>query len=316
MRLMSLSLAIVLLAAAAPIQEGEKVKIEWKFKKGESFRYEMSMKNDMDIGGMEIDQEMIMGQAFEVTDVSEDGTGTLKMTYDRIKFKMDGPMSTDFDSDKDKKGEDMFGAIFGAMVGKFLTLQLNRKGEIVKIDGMAKMMDEIVKALPEEFQGMAGMVKGQMNDDYAKSMVQMSFGFLPKDSVAKGDTWDTSSNTVVGGLGKADLKGKSTLKEIQGKEAVITQDFKLEFKADEGGGGPMGPVEVSPTKTKGELVWLLEEGRMKSSKSSSTMEFQAGGQDATMTTKMEMKLAPREKTTPTPGGEKKEPAKEAPPKDK
>jgi hypothetical protein len=231
MRLISLSLIPALLLSAASPQD-EKVSIEWKFKKGESFRYEMSMKIDMDIGGMEIDQEMIMGQQFEVIELTDDGVGTLKVTYDRIKFKMDGPMSTDFDSDKDKKGEDMFGSIFGAMVGKSLTMQMSRKGEVLKIEGMAKMMDEIVKALPEEMQGMAGMVKGQMSDDYAKSMVQNSFGFLPKDPVAKGDSWDASAKTVIGGLGKADMKGKSTLKDVQGKEAVISQEFKLEFKAD------------------------------------------------------------------------------------
>lgn len=325
MRLMSLCLAFTLcLAGSLTAQDGEKVSLEWKFKKGETFRYEMSMSIAMDLGGMEIDQEMIMGQAFEVTDLTEDGTGTLKVTYDRIKFKMDGPMSADFDSDKDKKGEDMFGAIFGAMVGKSMTLQLNRRGEVLKVEGMAKMMEDIIKDLPEEHQAMAGMMKGQMNDDYAKSMSQMSFGFLPKGAIAKGDSWDAESKTTFAGLGKADLKGKSTLKEIRdGKEAVVSQEFKLEFKG-EGGDGPLGATEVSPTKTKGEMVWLLDQGRMKSSKSTSTMEFSAGGQDASMTMKIEMKLAPREKPVATPGGGAKEPAKEpakdppkeAPPKDK
>ena len=66
------------------------------------------------------------------------------------------------------------------------------------------------------------------------------------------------------------------------------------------------------------MVWLLDQGRMKSSKSTSTMEFSAGGQDATMTMKMEMKLAPREKRTETKETPKETPKEEpkAPPKDK
>lgn len=319
MRLISLSLLFLVgLSGTLPAQEGDKVTLEWKFKKGESFRYEMTMNTDMSVGGMEIVQEMVMGQAFDVTDVGADGTGTLKVTYDRIKFKMDGPMAADFDSDKEKKADDLFGSIFGAMVGKSLTMQMNRKGEIVKVEGMAKLMDDIVKELPEEHQVMAGMIKGQMTDDYAKSMAQNSFGFLPKTPVAKGEMWESASKSVIAGIGKADLKGKSTLKEIrEGKEAVVAQDFKLEFMAEEeGGAGPMGAADIGPTRTKGEMVWLLDQGRMKSSKSTATMEFTAGGGEASMTMKMEMKLAPRErKTVATPGGEPKEPPP-APPKDK
>ena len=316
MRLTLLSSAFVLaLSAAMPAQEGEKVTIEWKFKKGENFRYEMTMTTDMEIGGMEMSTEMIMGQAFEVQDVKEDGTGVLKVSYDRIKFKMDGPMSTDFDSDKDKKGEDAFGSLFGAMVGKSLTLHMGRKGEVVKVEGMEKMMDDIIKELPEEHQMMAGMIKGQMTDDYAKSMVQGSFGFLPKAAVAKGESWDYESKQTMAGVGKADVKGKSTLKEITGKDATIGIELKLEFKND-GAEGPMGAAEISPSKTKGDMVWSLEQGRLKSSKSVTTMEFTAGGQESTMTMKMEMKLAPREKGTPTPGKDTPKDAPKDAPKDK
>lgn len=317
MRNLCLSLAfLVAFAGGLTAQETDKVTLEWKFKKGETFRYEMTMNSDMTMGGMEIAHEMIMGQAFEVTDVTADGTGSLKVTYDRIKFKMDGPMAADFDSDKDKKADDLFGSIFGAMVGKSLTMQMNRKGEITKIEGMAKLIEEIVKNLPEEHQAMAGMFKDQMTDDYVKSMAQSSFGFLPKNAVAKGETWEYATKTVMAGLGKADLTGKSTLKEVRdGKEAVISQDSKLEFKGGEdGAAGPMGAAEISPTKTKGEMIWLLDEGRMKSSKSTATMEFTAGGAEASMTMKMEMKLAPRTKTEGTKTESGKPEAPKEPPK--
>ena len=76
----------------------------------------------------------------------------------------------------------------------------------------------------------------------------------------------------------------------------------------------MGAAEIQPSKTKGDLVWLVDQGRLKSSKSVTSMDFTAGGQEATMTMKMEMKLAPRGTATGT-----KEAPKETPkdaPKDK
>lgn len=285
MRLMSLS---VLLASVLAPQETEKVSLEWKLKKGESFRYEFVMKSQMEIAGTTQNQEIVMGQVFEVTEVAEDGKATVKVTYDRAKIKMDGAMAADYDSEKDKKPEGLLPSIFAGMVGKSITMQLGRKGDVAKVEGMAKMMDDIAKDLPEELQAMAGMMKGGMGDDYAKSMFQNSLGHLPKDPVSKGETWETSSKSMFGGAGDSSLKAKSTLKEVRdGKEAVIKVDVTF----------LIGGEDAEPMKSDGEMIWSLEQGRLKSSQM--TMKGPMGGMgEATMT--MEMKLAPRDKPPAAP----------------
>jgi hypothetical protein len=303
MRLISISAAILLcLASSLPAQEGEKVTLEWKFKKGETLRYEMSQVQNIEFSGNEMVHEMVFGMAMEITDVTTDGTGSLKMTYDRIKVKMTGPMmASDYDSEKDKRAPegDMMGRVFAAFLGKSVTAQLSRKGECLKFEGMGKLMDAALKELPEEMQGMAEMFKASMNDDYAKSMMQMSVGFLPKAPVAKGETWSDSASLSLGMMGKMDMKTKSTLKELRngGKEAVVGQDTKFEFKAGEG--GPMGPMEVTDSKMKSEMVWLIDRGVMQSTKGTMSMDMNAGGQEMTISSKIEMKLAPKSKDVPS-----------------
>ncbi|HEY3225824.1 MAG TPA: hypothetical protein VGK61_02370, partial [Planctomycetota bacterium] len=67
MRLIALSVAFFLsVAASGPAQDGDKVNLEWKFKKGDSHRYEMNQTTEMDMGGMEINQEMLFGFVWEI----------------------------------------------------------------------------------------------------------------------------------------------------------------------------------------------------------------------------------------------------------
>ena len=303
MRLIALSAAFLLcLASSLPAQEGEKVTLEWKFKKGDSHRYEISYLMEMEISGTEITQEMLMGTQMDVTDVTAEGVATLKVSYDRIKAKMSGPMNSDYDSDKDKKpGEgDILGRVMSAFLGKSVSIQLTKKGECVKFEGMAKLMEEAIKEMPEEQQAMGEMMKASMNDEYGKTMMQMSMGFLPKAPVGKGDTWSDTAALSMGVIGKMDMKSKSTLKEIRngGKEAVVGQDIKFDFKPGDGGGA-MGPMEVTESKMKAEMVWLVDKGIIQSSKGSMTTDMNAGGQEMTMTMKMEMKLAPKSKDVPS-----------------
>jgi len=321
MRFIALSLAFLMsVAASGPAQDGDKISLEWKFKKGDSFRYEMSQSTEMDMGGMEINQEMLFGFAWEVVDVSAEGAGTIKTTYDRVKIKMAGPMTADYDSDKDKKpGEgEMLSRIMAAFVGKSITLQVGKKGEVLKVEGMSKLLEAAISELPEEMQAMGGMMKTYMNDDNMKSQMQVLFGLLPPEPKGKGDTWETKSNIGMGGMGKSEMKSKCTLKDLRegGKEAVIGIDSKLTFKAEEGGG--MG-MEVTDSKSKFEMVWSVEKGMMLGMKGSMTLDGTAGGGEMSMVQKTELKLAPRLKdvaTGPKEAPPKESPPKEAPPKDK
>lgn len=299
MRLITLSLLFVFaLSGVLPAQDGEKVTIEWKFKKGDAFRYEMSQNTEMDMAGMEITQEMTFGTSWDVTDVTADGVATIKSTYDRIKMKMTGPLSSDYDSDKDKKpaeGEWLSG-IFAGFLGKSITFQINRKGEVLKVDGITKLVEAAIEALPEEQQGFAGMMKQYLNDDTFKGMMQLFLPILPKDPVDKGATWEGGTSVGMGGLGKADMKSKNTLKEVRegGKEAVWGVESKFTFKEGEGG---MGGMEVTESKLKGEIVWSLEKGLLQTMKGTLNADGTGGGGEMSVSQKMEFKLVP--KTTAT-----------------
>lgn len=300
MRFISWIVAVIAMPVALHAQdedkgrekEREKVTLEWKFKKGESLRYEMGNSVETEFGGMEITQEQLFGYTMEVVEVAADGTATLKTVYDRIKFKIAGPMASEYDSAKDKEApSDSLGKLMAALLGKSITMKLNPKGEILEVKGYAEVMEKVMKELEEDMPGTSDMFKRMFSDDQLKGMMQLSYGLLPKTPVAKGETWESQASFAMPMLGKLVLKHKSTLKEIQtGGQAVIDQETKMELKAEE---GPMGALELSDSKFKSQMVWLAERGAMQSMKGTMTATMSANGQEFTVTTKIDMRLAPK-----------------------
>jgi hypothetical protein len=296
MRLIALSLA---LAAALPAQDTGKVTLEWKLKKGDTHRYEAGIVTEIDIAGNEITMEMLFGLAMEVVDVSAEGAARIKTTYDRIKVVGTGMMAGEYDSDKDKTAESPPPALILAhLLNKTFTLELSKKGECTKVEGITKLIEEAVKELPED-NPMAGMMgegfKKQFNDDVMKSVFQVFLGFLPKEPVAAGDAWK-AKHGLGGAIGKITIDAACTLKEVrsEGKEAVIKLDAKTSLTAPDGG-GVFGAVEITDSKMKGEAVWRLEEGIIQSSQGTLTLDGSSGGMDFSLVQKMNLKLAPKAK---------------------
>ena len=301
MRLTSLSAVLVFaLSASLPAQEGEKITLEWKLKKGDAHRYEVSHVMEMDFSGTEITMEMLFGLAMEVTDVTADGVAKIKTTYDRVKIVMAGPMAAEFDSDKDKKpaDTDILSRLLAGFLNKSFTMDLGKKGDCLKVEGLSKIVEEAVKDLPEDNPMTAQMtqnMKKQFADEGMKTVYQVFLGFLPKEPVAVGSTWK-SKHTLNGVIGNVAMDMTSSLKDLraEGKEAAVKMDAKVTVTAGEDS-GVFGAMEITDSKMKSEMVWRVGEGILQSSSGTLTLDGSAGGMEFSIVQKMTMKLAPRTK---------------------
>jgi hypothetical protein len=293
---MRLALLVPLALSVLAARPQEKLTLTHKFKKGEVVRYEMTMTSGGEFGGMEMKQEIVVGMVFEPEDVTEGGLAKVKVTYDRVKFKMEGPMESDYDSERDKEApEDTMGKVMAGMLGKSFTAQITARGEVASVKGYAEMMEKVLEGIGDD-DPMLPMIKGQFTDEYAQKSMQMAFVKFPKKEVGKGDSWEDETQMPLGGVATMKLKAKHTIKEIAegGKEAVFTDETGME--AEDGGGGM---VQITEAKGSGETRWDVENGRMKSQKGTMTLKMEAGGNEFEMKMTMEVKYAPKEKKTPT-----------------
>lgn len=304
MRFAAALLLLPLLAPPLRAQDAVKVRLEWKWTKDAVQRYESLTENNTEFAGGEMAQKMVFGLTQKVTAIDAEGTATVQATYDRVKVEMDIPMmgKTDYDSDRDKEAPaDPIGKIMAGMVGKSITMTIESRGHIKKVEGVKAMVDAIVKNLDEESGAMMGeRFAKQFTDDSMKQQMQQGFALLPKVEVGVGDTWVEAGEFPMAMMGKMTYKTKFTLKELRdgGGEAVIGLEttFAME-KGEEKPGAEepaIPPFELTEGTSKGEIVWSIAKGSLVSSKSTSTMAMNAMGQEIATTTKAEMKaVAPK-----------------------
>lgn len=287
---MNLRLLAVLVPCLSAAAQDEKVTLRWKFEKGQVLRYEMTQTSQTDVNGMEMSQEMLFGYTMEVVAVDDQGEAELKTTYDRVKFKMSGMMESDYDSDRDGEPADAMTRMMAAFAGKTFTMRMDVRGKIRKVEGMEKILEEMTKTMEEE--GIpTETIKQMFDDERMGSMMQSGFALLPEDAVGKGDSWESEESPELPMWGKMKQKNRFAFKEVraEGREAVLDLDQKTEM---ESGGGMM---EMKEMTGKFEVVWGVEEGRMRSYKGTSTMTMSANGQEFTTTTKMEVEFKPKKK---------------------
>ena len=98
---LSLRRAVMLpaLLAFATSASAQSVTLRYRWTKGESLTYRMVMQTSSSVTGMpginemKIDQTMTQVIKMTTVDVAEDGTATLRETFESLKMEMAGPMS-------------------------------------------------------------------------------------------------------------------------------------------------------------------------------------------------------------------------------
>jgi hypothetical protein len=293
-----------LLALPSAAQDGGKVKLEWKFKKGDTHRYEILTNIQLEVPGMALSQDTILGLSMEVTDVTAEGTGTIKATFDRVRYKMAYRAEAfDFDSDSDQKkpAGDFASRVLSSLVGKSMTMTLSRRGDCLKVEGIDEVLAGAVREFPENMKALGEVLRKSLSDDRMKGLMKMSMGCLPANAVGKGESWDGTSSVSMGVMGKVNTATKATLIEVRadGGEALIGLDTKvaLETGAD---GWPVPLMEIADAKMISEMVWLVDRGLMQSTKGEMKFELSAPPDHRLIAAivKQEMKLAPRAKKAP------------------
>ena len=264
-RMFLLALPLILLSAAAVLpQEEDKVTLKWKFKKGQTLRYEQETISVIDVAGLEIEQEMLYGLQQKITRVDAKGVASMRVTYDRVKVRMEGMMESDYDSEKDEEPpEDMIGRLMAAFLGKSFTMKINPYGNILKLKGIVKIMEEAMGELEEEegAEMMGEMMKEMFRDNQMKDMMNLAYPTLPKKAVGEDDTWESEAEFNLPLMGGFTLKTTSTLKEIRkgGKEAVIKMDTKIEREDPDEEEDPFGGMlDLGDTEFKSTVIWLVD----------------------------------------------------------
>lgn len=217
---------------AAP--SGEKVELRVRLKKGERYRYGMEMEQTIvqEVGGreMEIVQSTGFVYAFDVLEALPDGAYAMECVFESARTKSAVPgMEFEYDSKSAKKDEPVPAPArpLAALVGGKFRCEFDALAKCRKVEGMAKLLDDMLDSIPTEgvpdpetFKAtMRKALGGQFGDEAMKGAFSQSFGYLPPRPVAVGESWEFKASLRLGFA--LDVSAKYTLKERKDGRSIL-----------------------------------------------------------------------------------------------
>ncbi len=235
--LLMLVLMVTLFSACDNISD-----IQLNVKTGDKYNVTQSteQKISMDANGQKIDVTQIIttGYTYNITDVTKDDLATISVTYDTLSVKQTSVDGTkEYDSKKSNSKADPQNIIYNSMIGHGFTFKVSKDGKIKSIDGVNKMLDNILTKL-DGFDAitkaeLVNYLKQNFGDDAIKeSLSQMTEVYPDKDKKIKmGSSWKSEETIAYGFPMK--LNNVCKLKEL--KNGVYTVNINSKISANDDG---------------------------------------------------------------------------------
>jgi hypothetical protein len=170
------SIAVCLLLPTAVSSAAADVKLEWKFKEGETFYAENVTKTKQAVGAgalpAGVEKTTTAVAKYKVIKTTPEGT-VLEMQFAGIK----------------SDGKDL-GSALGSAFGNNLKdvafrITLNKSGKVTKFEGI----DEYMKKIVGDNEAALKAARAMGMEELFSQGVTQTFGFLPEKGVSKGDKW-------------------------------------------------------------------------------------------------------------------------------
>jgi len=171
-------------------------------------------KTFQNVMGQDIEFNMDYDVNMSYNIAAEGANKKLRMTYDRLKMKMDAMGQVVNMDSSDPDSSNVASKAFRALKGQTVEVVLNPDGKVVKVEGSEEILQKLGA---DEMQKQA--MKGVLGEDVMNSLMEQSFGFYPDKPVKAGDSW-TSTVTLKSPY-IISATSTYTLAKVEGKKAFI-----------------------------------------------------------------------------------------------
>lgn len=272
----------------------DKAELRWKWTKGQEMVYKYSQKTLFEVVGQPIEQEMGFTFLMTVTDVADSGEAAFLMKFQGVVAKGISPQGEfDYDSEKDKEVPEGPAAMQARIVGQTFTMKMSPVGKITAIEGWDKVLEEMLKAAPNDNPQARLQAKEMFGNDAFRGLIQQAFSVFPENKVGKDDTWSSDYVVKAPMIGPMTYTQKSKVTEIKDGDVRFEQELKLELKEGEKAGPLAGVAEIRDARGKAVSVFSTAKSCLVTQKAAMEMTISVRGSDMPMRQVVEMKLVPK-----------------------
>lgn len=244
--------AALLLSSIAEAQDT----LVWKLSSGETLKYGVKQKTQMEIQLNGQSQAVVMDQnmdmVWKVQSVAGNGDAKMTQTVDRVQFASEGgPFGkAQFDSASNETSDSplvkAMAAVFRKIIGREFGVTMQATGKIQDVVVPETLLTDLTEA------GATGTV---MNADTLKQIMTQSAVTLPGRAVNPGDSWDSSQKVELP-IGVMTVSSTMTYTGIENGMAKISMQPKVEVKPKEG-----APITMTMNKSEGSGTVLFDVAR-------------------------------------------------------
>ena len=149
-----------------------------------------------------LSQSVAVGYSFNVVDVADDGTATVRVNYHSIDYKQTTPSGTVEYNSADTAAPTQETLGLAALVGQSFTVLLSPSDEIVAVEGIDAMIDRMLERfrIPDDStrQILRQGFEGQFGLQTIKETLASIVGIYPEKWVNVGDTWKKTETIFTG----------------------------------------------------------------------------------------------------------------------
>ena len=165
-----------------------------------------------------------------VTEVSAEGIATCRVKFRRMIMKHESPSATfDFDSDDPEKRDvdDPTVQHLKALAGTELTIQMDRRGELVSLTGTDAIAEKLLATVPhDERTTVAASIRAALREAERRQLNQLHAHVMPPDDAGIGTEWVEKQETNLD-FGRVTMLTRFAVTEVDGDEVSVASSVRL-----------------------------------------------------------------------------------------
>lgn len=226
-----LVMSLLILTSCGP----KKMNLGFNVKQGEKYKVQQTIEQKivqtLQGQNLQTNQNINMGYTYDVSAVDDKEVSTITTTFDSVSVNITGNgENIQYDSSKGGAADDPLAAVYGGIIGKSITMKVDKQGNVVELQGVDKLMSDMLNNLkvddPQTRQSIQQALEQNFGDEALKESFSKVTKIYPKNDIKVGDTWEDTQTINMGY--PITMTSKYTLKEEQGN--LLTIDMTSDIK--------------------------------------------------------------------------------------